>query len=250
MPNLHRALDVIELLTQHPSGLSLAELQEALGVPKSSLFRITASLVERGYLAKNESCNSFCLCRKLLHIGLATLSEKSLIETSLDHMRALRDELKETVLLGTLDDEEVVLLEQTIGKYPFTFILSPGKRINLHASAPGKSILAFMPEYESKAIVDRIRFEAFNPNTITKREDYESELASVKEQGYSFDRAEEYEGVHCVGAPIFNQHGYPIASIWVTAPSARMKKANLDAVGEKIRRAALAISTQFGYLSR
>ncbi|MCG8476445.1 MAG: IclR family transcriptional regulator [Cytophagales bacterium] len=249
VPNLHRALDVIELLTQHPKGLSLAAIQEILEYPKSSLFRIISSLVERNYLNKNEVTGTFCLSKKLLHIGLATLSEQSLVEVSLDYMRALRDELKETVLLGTLDGQEIVLLEQTVGTNPFTFMLSLGKRMNLHASAPGKSVMAFLPDQEYNSIINRINFEVFNKNTISNKEDYADEIAKVKKLGYAFDQAEEYEGVHCVGAPIFNRNGYPIASVWVTAPSARLKKTNLDEVGKQVRHTALEISSQFGFVN-
>ncbi|BDD07170.1 IclR family transcriptional regulator [Aureibacter tunicatorum] len=247
VPNLNRALDVIELLTEHTEGLTLTEVQEKLNYPKSSLFRIMSSLNDRNYLLKNDKTGTFSLSKKLLHIGLATLSETSLVEKALNYMRKLRNDTKETVLLGTLDGNEVVLLEQAIGTHPFTFRLSLGKRINLHASAPGKAILSYLPEEERETCLKQIEFEKFNDNTIIDPKQFREELYEVKKLGYALDRAEEYEGVHCVGAPIFNQHGLPIASLWVTAPSVRLSSESFEQVGSQVSQKAMEISKEFGF---
>lgn len=247
VPNLERALSIVELLQTCPSGFSLTELQERLGYPKSSVFRITQTLVDRGYLIKSGQPGLFTLSKKFLHIGLSTLSEASLVEKCLPYMRSLRSELKETVLLGGLIEKEGVLLEQVIGSHPFTFMLKVGQRFNLHPSAPGKSIIAFLPDSERDNLLEEISFEKFNSRTITNIPDFKEELEKVRNCGYGMDCAEELEGVHCVGAPIFNQYGYPIAALWVTAPSARLPLEKFEEVGRKIREVCLIISRQFGY---
>ncbi|PCI33670.1 MAG: IclR family transcriptional regulator [Flavobacteriaceae bacterium] len=247
VPNLERALTIIELLQDCPHGLSLTELQVELGFPKSSIFRITQTLVDRGYLSKSEQPSLFTLSKRFLHVGLSTLSEPSIIEKCLPLMRLLRNELKETVLVGALLEEEGVLLEQVLGTHPFTFMLKVGQRFNLHASAPGKAILAFLPESERDTIIKSMSFNKFNNRTITSIEAFKNELVKVKSCGYGVDYAEELEGVHCVGAPVFNQYGYPISAIWITAPSARLPFGNFEEVGEKIKEVCLDISRQFGY---
>lgn len=247
VPNLERALTIIELLKECPHGLSLTELQSELGFPKSSIFRITQTLVDRGYLIKSEQPSLFTLSKRFLHIGLSTLSEPSIIEKCLPFMRLLRNDLKETVLVGTLIEEEGVLLEQVLGTHPFTFMLKVGQRFNLHASAPGKAMLAFLPTSESDGIIASMGFHKFNKRTITSEFTFKKELLKVKACGYGVDYAEELEGVHCVGAPIFNQYGYPISAIWVTAPSARLPFEKFEEIGVTIRDVCLDISRQFGY---
>jgi len=247
VPNLERALSIIELLQECPQGLSLTELQERLGFPKSSLFRITQTLVDREYLTKSDQPSLFSLSKRFLHIGLSTLSEPSLIEKCLPLMRVLRDELKETVLVGALVEQEGVLLEQVLGSHPFTFMLKVGQRFNLHPSAPGKAILAFLPESESDTIINNLSFERFNDRTITNVKEFKKELEKVRSCGYGIDHAEELEGVHCVGSPIFNQYGYPVSAIWITAPSARLPFERFEEVGSAIREVCLEISRQFGY---
>ncbi|MDO5981130.1 IclR family transcriptional regulator [Flavivirga spongiicola] len=247
VPNLDRALSIVELLQDSPQGFSLTELQERLGFPKSSIFRITQTLVNRGYLIKSGQPSLFSLSKRFLHIGLSTLSEPNLLEKCLPVMRLLRDELKETILVGALVEKKGVLLEQVLGSHPFTFMLNAGQGFHLHPSAPGKSIIAFLPQSEREAIIESMSFEKFNDRTITNIHDFKEALNKVRSCGYSIDYAEELEGVHCVGAPIFNQYGCPISAIWVTGPSARLPLEKFEEVGDMIRDMCLGISRQLGY---
>jgi DNA-binding IclR family transcriptional regulator len=246
-PNLERALVVIELLKEFPQGLTLSQIQEYSDFPMSSLSKIVLALEERGYLVKCEQSEILILSKKILNIGLSTLLESKIIENSLPFMRQLRDEIEETVLLGTLVGEEGVLLEQVQGSHSFTIMLKLGKSFLLHASAPGKAIMAFLPEAEAKTIITNMEFTKFNERTITNIQDYEKELNKIRELGYAVDYAEEIEGVHCVAAPIFNQMGHPISVIWITAPSGRLTKESFNQIGAKVKKTALSISQQFLY---
>lgn len=247
VPNLERALEIIETLTIHRNGLTLTQLQELLSFPKSSIFRIISTLTERGYLLKSQVDGRFTLSKKFLRIGLSTMNESSIVETTLPYMRAIRDELNETVLLGALIDKKGVILEQVVGNQGFTFVLTVGNSYQLHASAPGKAVIAFLPKEEQEAVIDTFEWTRFNDRTITTKKEYQEELISVREHGYALDRAEELDGVYCVGAPIFNQYGYPIAAMWVTAPSARLDLSHLCEAGEKIKTMALEVSKIYGY---
>ncbi|QZT38045.1 IclR family transcriptional regulator [Halosquirtibacter xylanolyticus] len=247
VPNLERALEIVELLSVNSQGMTLSEIQECLLFPKSSVFRIVTTLVERGYLLKNQIDGKFSLSKKFLRIGLSTVDESSIVESSLPYMRSLRDSLKETILLGTIIEKRGVVLEQVVGNHGFTFMLTVGKPFYLHSSAPGKAMIAFLPNEERDEIIDTITFESFNEKTISSKKAFLEELKVVKEKGFALDRAEELEGVHCVGAPVFNQYGYPIAAVWVTAPSARMGLDDLEEVGEKIYGYAMEISKLYGY---
>ena len=64
---------------------------------------------------------------------------------------------------------------------------------------------------------------------------------------FAFDKGEEIDGVNCVGAPVFDAHGYPVAAIWITGPRERIKNENLDGVGKIVKEFADAISGRLGY---
>ena len=248
VPNLERALSVIELLAGHSTGLTLSEIVKALSLPKNSIFRITMTLLDTGYLSREEDTKKFVLTRKLMAIGCTAISEYSLVETAFDIMRQLRDVVRETVLIGTIARNELVVLEQAPGTHPFKFMLDIGSRIPLNAAAPAKAIMAYLPEKQLSDLLSVMDFTQFNQRTITTAAGCRAELEEVRKLGYAIDRAEQLEGVHCIGAPIFDKYGYPVASIWTTGPSKRLTENLFEALGQQIREHADQISQRLGYI--
>jgi len=165
-------------------------------------------------------------------------------------MRKLRDRLKETVPLGILHGHEGLVIEEVQGLHSFRYVLEPGRTFHLHTSAPGKAIVAFLPDDEREDIVGKIKFRAFSDRTITNKREFFKCLESVRRDGYALDHAEEIEGMHCVGSPIFNRHGYPVAAIWITGPSFRIKEKNFSEIGLQVKKAGLRISKSLGYFPK
>ena len=54
-PGTDRTLAILELLSEHSLGLSVAEIVRELGISQNSVFRITNTLQERGYLQRREA---------------------------------------------------------------------------------------------------------------------------------------------------------------------------------------------------
>ncbi|NQV34485.1 MAG: IclR family transcriptional regulator [Phycisphaeraceae bacterium] len=247
VPNLERAIGILELLADHPDGLNMIEIAGRLEIPNNSVYRITSTLVSHKYLMRDDHSKRFRLSRKFLALGYASINEKNVVEMSMDVMRQLRDVTRETVLLGTLLDDAMIVLEQIPGSHPFKFMLDAGSRVQLHTSAPGKALLAFLPDSEQTEILARLKLVRFNERTITRKSDFKKALKSVHKQGYAVDCAEQLEGVHCIGAPILNQHGYPIAAIWITGPSERVPESSFEKLGKALCSHAYQISQRLGY---
>lgn len=247
VPNLERGLEIMELLAENPRGLSIQDIKNELKLSQTTVFRITQSLLQKGYLARDEESKYFYLTRKLLTIGYRAINEHDLLEIALPWMRKLRDEVKETVFLGIMGDKEGVFIEQALGTYPFKFMLTPGHKIKLHCSAPGKAMWAFMPEKERSALLDSVTLKRYNENTITSKRKLQTELAEIRENGYALDREEQLRGVVCVGAPLFDYQGFPKAAIWISGPTERMNEKVWEEQGDLVKRYAERISIEMGY---
>ena len=247
IPSLERALRIMEFLAKQPKGCGASEIADQLGYPRNSVFRILRTLNMHGYVWRNEMEKTYQLSTKLLALGYATLGENNLVEKSLDIMRELRDETKETVLIGTIAGNEGIVLEQVPSLYQVKFLVDPGHRFPLHTAAPGKAMLAFLPDEEQDKLLDQLEYTRFTGRTITRKEALRAELADVREKGYARDLAEEIEGLHCVAVPVFNHCGYPIASIWVTGPSYRLPPKEFGRFGKSLAEKGTRISQRFGY---
>lgn len=247
VPNLEKGIAVLEYLSLRPEGKSLQDIKSALDISQTTAYRILNTLVRLDYLNYDEDSKRYKLSLKLLNLGFRSLNEHNLIETVVPRLRDLRDRVKETACFGVLGDEKGIFIEQAQGHHTFRFILSPGKPFELHCSAPGKAIMAYLPNTVRDRYLSYMKFTRYNARTITSREEYLEELDSVREKGYALDNEEEMSGVICVGAPVFNYTGYPCGAIWISGPKDRLTKEVLHSSVGCIKEIAGQISSELGY---
>ena len=249
VPGLSRALEVIEYLAEcGQAGATLSELTAALEYPKNSIFRITTTLLDTGYFSRDPDSQKFRLTKRFLSYGLAAVTDRNVIEHALDVMRQLRDETNISAFIGVLHDGGGMILEQAPGGSPFKLSVDPGTRFNLHCSAPGKALLAFITEEERELLLRKIKFTSHTPQTITAMKPFRAELKQVKERGYALDRAEEFDAIHCIGAPIFDYTNQAVAALWISGASFSLPAELFNKSGQRVKAAALKISKRLGYL--
>lgn len=247
VPNLLRALDIVELLSRHPAGLAKAELIGRLGLSSNSVYRIAGTLLARGYLDRDEATKRFRLTPRLLDLGCAARDEHSLAAAGWEAMRELRDATGESVFVGQRLDLQGVVLEHVPGLHPVTINVDRGTRFDLHASAPGKCLLAFLPEPEQKALLGRLALKAYTPNTRVTRAALVRDLDRARVDGYTIDHAEFMAGVHCVAVPLFARARAIAGTLWIVCPADRLPPGQFRARARILLRFAERISYHLGH---
>lgn len=247
VPALERGLAVLEYLAEHPEGKTQGELAEILKCPVASLFRMMLCLEQQKYVARDPKTKVFRLTSRMLSIGQRAVCELDLVGTALPVMRRLRDNLQDTIVLGVLSDGEVIVIESALGTHLFRFAVTMGHRTVPHASAPGKAIIAFLPEPEQSRTIEGLSFKKYNRNTITSPRAFRKALDKIRKDGYAVDQGEEYAGIYCLGAPIFDRNGFPVAAIWITGPDTRVPPSDYPRIGQELREGALEISARLGF---
>lgn len=247
VPNLEKGIAVLEYLSFHSQGETLQNIKNELAISQTTAYRILNTLVRLEYLYYEDATKRYKLSKKMLALGFRSLNEHNVLETVLPCIRDLRDKVGETVCFGVLGDQKGIFIEQAQGCHTFRFVLSPGKPFELHCSAPGKAIMAYLPNTVRDRYLSYMTFERYNARTITTREAYLKELERVRQQGYAMDNEEEMNGVICVGAPIFNYTGYPCGAIWVSGPKDRLTKDVFRSTVDEIKQMAQSISIKLGF---
>ena len=248
VPNLEKGIAVLEYLSLRSQGDTLQAIKDALDISQTTAYRILNTLVRLDYLMYNEDAKRYKLSRKLLTLGFRALNEHNLLETVVPRLRDLPDLVSETACFGVLGNEKGIFIEQAQGNHTFRFVLSPGKPFELHCSAPGKAIMAFLPNIVRDRYLSYMSFERYNARTITTRDAYLEELDKVRATGIAMDNEEEMGGVICIGAPIFNYTGYPCGAIWISGPKDRLTKEVIRTSAAHIKDVARTISGELGYI--
>lgn len=242
-----KSMEVLELLANHFNGLTLQEMVTVLNYPKSSVYKIVTTLHELNYLGKELGSSRYYLSRKLLGLGLSAVSSYDIIEKSKENMKQLRDQIGESVMIGTLLDKEAILLDQFQGNIDFVFILKQGMRFSLYSTAPGKVLLAFLPKREQEVKLEMIELDPINEYTITDKSSLKKELDKIIKDGYAADINETVKGVHCVAAPIFDENKRVIACVWTSGPAGRLPEEDIPKLAQKIISCCKEISNNIGY---
>jgi len=241
-PSLDRALAVLQCLGKNSSGLTLSEIAAQLRLSVNFVYRVTQSLVAHGYVVRDAD-KRFSIGAQMLALCQPVVDDIPLTEAALPAMRWLSEQTGEAAHLGMISGSEGIVLERVIGRALIKFYVERGTRFPLHTSAPGKVMLAMMPEAERDAVLAGMKFERFQPWTISSRKDFLKCLEAVRAQGFGVDAGEHLEGHHCLGAPILDAGGNAIASLWITGPSQRLSEERMTKLASTVVKAAKMVTS-------
>ncbi len=245
--SLAKGLLVIEALASSPSPLTAGQLSRQLKLSRPTLYRILGTLTEREFVTRDEESPLYRLSFKLLDLGQRVLDQADMLDVARPALRKLSARCRETVHLAIPEGGWMVYLDKLEGTGPFCTFSRPGGRVPMHCTALGKAVLAHLSPQRVRAILARRGLTRYTPRTVAALPALERELAQVLRQGFAVDDVEFEEGVRCVGAPVLDYRGIPIAAISVSAPVSRMSLARAREMGVLLREVVGRVSRAMGW---
>jgi len=247
-PAVERTLSILELLSVTKSGLTLPELSRRLGLPKSSTYCLLVTLERRGYLLRNNRTHRYLFGLKLFSLANMALSRVELRENAASFLHPLMQRSRLTVHMAIIEDHEAVLIEKVEPPGLVRLATWVGKRLELHCSAVGKCLLAYLPETEFLRLVRDRGLTRNNENTITSIRKLKHQITQIRHAGYAIEDEEGEIGCRCVGAPVFDHSGNAIAAISVAGTTAQITTEEFAYFGQLVRQTASDISQALGFI--
>jgi DNA-binding IclR family transcriptional regulator len=248
IPSLARAFQVLDMLVEEPKGLTLAEMGRRSDIPKSTLFRILVTLQKHHAIAWNEEERNFRLGSRLWELGINYLDQSDLYHASSRYMKALAEQSRETIFMGTMEEGEVIYLRRMESPKSITVVKKLRQRVPAHCTATGVAMLAFLPESEVQHIIDEHGLPAFNDATLTDRDALMRRLQEVRDTGVAIVDGEYNQELLCVSAPVFDHTNRPRASLTIALISSQLNDRNrINTVAEQVRQVAQEFSREMGY---
>ncbi|CAG9614942.1 Pectin degradation repressor protein KdgR [Bacillus rhizoplanae] len=223
----------------------VTDLASSLGLAKSTVSRLLATLASEGFVIKDPDTQKYRLGLSILNLNTILTSNLEINRESQPILQRLVNEVGETAHIGVLEGINVVYLNRVECKHPVQILSHVGRRNPLHCTSSGKVILSHQDErFIEQCIKEGL--PSYTVHTITDPDDFRDVLKVVKEQGYGISIEEINEGVASVAAPVRDYTGKVMYAVSVVGPVHRMNPHDISLIN-KVKNAAHEISESLGY---
>jgi DNA-binding IclR family transcriptional regulator len=196
-----RTVRILEELAASPTKLTLAELQDRMGYPRSSLHALVRTLRELKWIEADASGSAFGVGPHALLSGTAYLDRDPALPYAYEALEDLRSEVGHTTHFARRDGAYVLYLASRERRESVRLFSRVGRRLPAHLTALGQALLAALTQDEVNAVLPDTLI-ALTPHTITKHGTLHTELDAVRARGWAFEREQGTPGVACVAAAV------------------------------------------------
>jgi DNA-binding IclR family transcriptional regulator len=241
--SVERAVEVLNILAEHPSGLSMADLARTSGVPLTTLHRLLGVLRTASLVAET-AAGRYVVGSGTVVLARAFLDGLDLREAARPEMASVVSRTSETCHLGIRASVQIVYIEKVDSPHPVRMYSRVGGTNPALTTAIGRAILAHSPAPVVDEVVlgsRRLFGDGFPVQNV------HAVLEQVRGKGYSTDLQDNELGICCVGAPVFDHADRVVAGISLSTPASRFEQGRLDETGQVVREAADRISAALGW---
>lgn len=240
VPSLDRAFEILDYITINTQAMTAAEIAKKLALPRSSVYNILQSMLQKGVLFKDAE-NRFYLGSYLLYWAGKFEDQQGVIKLFKELIHYHTSLLEYTVTLSTLDRQtgDVVFLDCYTSPSPLGFNFRAGVRVPAIFSASGKAMVSTLSMSEIKAMYNEGLPTPLTASGVNDYANLQKEIDSIKSCRISLDNGQLREGMFCIGTYIRNKSGRAIAGIAVS-----FLKTEYEAKQAEVAPALIALAEQ------
>ncbi|MEJ2869306.1 IclR family transcriptional regulator [Actinomycetospora sp. OC33-EN08] len=245
LQSVTNAARLLKAFLSREESLGPSELARRLGLGKSAVHRLLATLAAEGLVTRDPN-GSYRLGMVMFELGEAVRAHLDLHGAAGPVLVELRAQTGESSQVGVLDGDEVVYVDRLESTHSLRLFHETGRRVPLHCTSSGKVLLAAMPESRREAIV-AAGFRALTPHTLVAPDDVRAELDRVRRRGWAEAVDEREIGVASLAAPVHGPGGEVVAAISVGAPATRFHAIPREHLVRCVVEAGEAVSRRLGW---
>ncbi|TDE11834.1 IclR family transcriptional regulator [Jiangella asiatica] len=244
---VRKAVEVLDLLGEGRE-LTIAQLAERSGEPRSSLYRLLGTLEQLEMVEPTERRGYFRLGVHVMRLGIASVEGRGLRECARPALERLRTETGGlTAYLVVRRDREAVCIERVEGTRVASMALKLGGALPLHAGAAPRALLAFSAEDQWREYTDGGELRRLTDNTPAEPERLYEVLAQERAEGICVSDGDVTVGIAAIGAPIFDHDGAVVAAMSVSGLRDEVVGPNAAKVKDLVAECAADVSRALGH---
>lgn len=238
---LLKAKQILDYIAETEEAPTLNDLSKNVPISKSTIYKILKTLEYCGYVRAVGDDKRYHLGVAFLRYAQSVNRSIDIIEIAKPLLKKLRDATGETINLGMVQDDSIILLSKMESTHSIKLVSIVGGKMHMYSSAMGKALLAEYSPQQLDRYLDAVTPQQLTENTITNRQSLVKDLATTRQRGYSLDNVENQPGVYCIGFSLVSQ-GHIYGAFSISIPEYRItteKKQQFVALGKKTQREIL-----------
>lgn len=239
--SVRRALSILEVLHSSPRALSLSEISRMLALPKSTASLLLVTLENAGYITRYTDNKRYFPSVKVYSLGFGLLSHLELSRRAMPVLRAMAASLRLTAHIAVLDGDQALFVNKVDGDRQRCCDIYPGRKTNLHCTAVGKVLLAYMEEEKLNGFLLNHHFTRHTSRTIASADALLEEIRRVRRVGYAYEDQEEELFVRCLAVPLFNPVGAAANALGITGSVHEIRPDNFKHLSDYMKQMSAQI---------
>lgn len=244
--SLAKAMELLDLLLERRRPMSLAELADTSGYPKSTVYALLSSMRAYSYI-EQRSDGRYYLGIRMYECGRAVSGEWDISNLAKPYLERLAEQTGATAVLTYIEHGHIINLEQFAGRSGVQVLSEVGTRLPLHATAQGKLYLALCREADAAARLNAGMLQAFTPHTLTSAEALLDQLRLIRRNGYAVENGEYKIGLRAVCAPIRDRDRLPRYAVGAVGLFRHINSREFEDATLAVTECAGQISAALGY---
>ena len=243
------AIQLLKAFSEEQVDIGISELSRKLGVAKSTVHRLAATLAAEGLLEQDRDTEKYRLGIALFRLGALVRRRMDISSQGRPFLYALREKTNETVHLAILDGTEIMYVYNLESTQAIRMRSDLGVRKPAYCTAEGQAILAWQPQNVVDAVIAQ-GLTPRTPQTITDPAKLMKALAVIRQRGCAIEDEESEIGMRGISAPIRNDAGEVVAAVGLAGPVTRLSKKAIAAFIPHVIETADQVSERLGYRGR
>jgi len=218
VPGLERGLRVLETVGESDKPMTISEIGRAIGVSRSSAFRLVYTLRQMGFLKAVYDDRAFELGPRILNLGFSYLNRQDIVRQARPLLQQLTDRTQISSHLAVRDSRDILYLDCVVSKTPFVTNIPTGARSPAHAAPLGWVLLGSLGDEALRALYEQREMKPATSHTPTTLNELMSRVHDATRIGHVVSRGFNEPGGSSISAPVRDHTDAIVAGIDISGP--------------------------------
>lgn len=247
VPAADQTLRILSLLAASRGPLPANMIATQLGLPRSTVYHLLATLHEHGFVMHLPEERRYGLGIAAFELSSAYARQEPLARIGRPLLADLIDRVRLSAHLAVPHGRDVLYVVEERAPGSPSLVTDVNVRLPMQLTASGRAILAALPRAQVRALFpDRGAFVHRHEvaDDIDRYSQLRAVLDAVTTRGYAVESGSVTPGFSSVAVPVRDHRDWPVAAIAVTFRDEDLAESRYPALADEVRRTAETLSSR------